>query len=290
MTTSANFHFKVGALECITINDGIDTAPAESVVKDMDPEQWRQALRAGGFSPTQTTIPFNCLAILTGKQRILVDAGWGRGVQRRDGVLLDQLLAEGITPGDINTIIITHGDVDHIGGILNQANELVFPNAGYILLKESWAFWSNEALLARWPEPLTFFGRKTLQLIRDQVTVVEAAVEFMPGFRLISAPGHRPGHTAIAINSSGERLIHLADTVGHPLLMEHPAWHWYADFNPGQAEKDKQHILSQAAALDALVFGPHLPFPGVGRIIPQGEGWRWMPFSVIGHQIPGNSR
>ena len=44
-----------------------------------------------------------------------------------------------------------------------------------------------------------------------------------PGFQLTSAPRHQPGHTALAITSSGEHLLNLADTVGHPILMQHPA-------------------------------------------------------------------
>jgi hypothetical protein len=59
--------------------------------------------------------------------------------------------------------------------------------------------------------------------------------------------------------------------------MEHPEWHWYADFAFEQAEKDKFHVLNQAVAQHALVFGSHLPFPGVGRVAPLGAEWRWQP-------------
>jgi len=41
-----------------------------------------------------------------------------------------------------------------------------------------------------------------------------------------------------------------------------------------QVEKDKFHVLNQAVAQHAQVFGPHLPFPRVGRVTPLGVEWR----------------
>jgi glyoxylase-like metal-dependent hydrolase (beta-lactamase superfamily II) len=184
---------------------------------------------------------------------------------------------EGISPEGIDDVILTHADVDHIGGILRADGGLTFPNAGYILARSAWTFWSNQAIVARWPEFLTFFGRVTLPLIRERIQVVDEGSEFLPGFRFVPAPGHRPGHTPLTVESRGEHFLHLADTVGHPLFMQHPEWHWYADFQPPQAEQDKQRILAQAVEERALVFGSHLPFPGVGRVIQQGETWRWQP-------------
>lgn len=124
-----------------------------------------------------------------------------------NGALLEHLQAEGISPTAIDTIIITHGDIDHIGGIATPENQLVFQNASYILLKEARDFWSNAAVVARWPEFLTVFGRKTLPLIQQWVKVTQAGVEFWPGFQLILAPGHRLGHNVLSITSSGEHFL-----------------------------------------------------------------------------------
>jgi len=277
MTSHQNYHFKVGGIDCIAICDGTEVVPIESVFKDAPTELVKKALVEGGYPVNESTVYFNCLFMQARQQRLLVDAGWGKGVGRQGGELPDRLHDEGISPADIDTIILTHGDIDHIGGILTGDNQLAFPNAGYIMLKEAWDFWTNQARFARMPEFLTYFGRKVLPVMGERVKVVEAGVEFLPGFQLIPASGHRPGHAALAVTSSGESFIHLADTVGHPLLMEHPEWHWYADFSFEQAEKDKFHVLNQAVAQHALVFGPHLSFPGVGRVAPLGTAWCWQP-------------
>jgi glyoxylase-like metal-dependent hydrolase (beta-lactamase superfamily II) len=275
-----NFHFRVGAYECTALCDGMEVVPAESVVRDVPLEQWRQALLDHGYSTAESTVFFNNLCIQDGRQRILVDAGWGQGTQRRNGDLLSHLQEEGVSPLDIDTIILTHGDVDHIGGLTTPDNRLIFPNARYILLKEAWDFWSNEPLVAKWPPFLTVFGRTVFPLIRDQVQVVEAGEEFYPGIQLFPVPGHRPGHTFVELRSSDQVLLHLSDIVGHPLFMEYPGWHWYADARDEQAEKDKTQALNRAIAEKAVVFGSHLPFPGVGRVVPLPSGWRWQPMGL----------
>jgi glyoxylase-like metal-dependent hydrolase (beta-lactamase superfamily II) len=302
MRTTENYHFEVGTLKCMAINDCIGTLPGQCTVKDVPADRLNQAFLERRMSLTETVIDYNCLYIQTDRLRILVDAGLGRGGPLQDkgaldrldaegklpmprsalptmeGDLLDRLQAEGLTPADIDRVIITHFDGDHVGG-LTSGGQVVFPKADYILLKDAWDFWSDAALVSKWPAMFTAFGRRTLPLIQDRLTIVEAGVEFLPGFQLIPAPGHRPGHTAVAITSSGEHLIHLADTVGHPILMEYPAWHGFADSNHDQAAKDRVHLLSRAVAQQALIFGSHLPFPAVGHVIPQGEGWRWQPLT-----------
>jgi hypothetical protein len=59
--------------------------------------------------------------------------------------------------------------------------------------------------------------------------------------------------------------------------MEHPGWHWYPDFQPDQAEKDKRNLLGQAVSQEALVYGSCLSFPAIGRVAPEGEAWIWHP-------------
>jgi len=72
----------------------------------------------------------------------------------------------------------------------------------------------------------------------------------------------------------------LADAVGHPILMEHPEWRWKFDTSPEQAKADRQRLLDRAADQQALVFGAHLPFPDLGHVVRQGEGWRWQPIAA----------
>jgi glyoxylase-like metal-dependent hydrolase (beta-lactamase superfamily II) len=296
MPATDNYHFKLGTFNCIALNDCIGSMPGQRIVKDAPADRVSVVLAEHGLSLTESVFHYNCLYVQTHHQRILIDAGLGRqdravldrleaegklpmprsAIPQLEGALLERLVDEGLTPADIDRVIITHCDGDHIGG-LTSGNELIFPNADYIFLKDAWDFWSDAARVAQWPAFLMAAGRRTLPLIQDRLKIVEAGVEFLPGFRLISVPGHRPGHTAVALTSAGQHFIHVADTIGHPILMEYPHWHGFADLAHEQAAQDRVRLLSMAVEQQALVFGSHLPFPAVGHVIPQGEGWRWQP-------------
>ncbi len=277
MSAADSYRFRVGDLECIAISDGTSVVPVEGMVKDVPPEEWRQALAERGYPTVETPHYYNCLYLDVDGSHVLVDAGWGRGVQRRDGMLVEHLLGEGIAPSDVDVMVISHFDPDHVSGIATASGELTFPNADYVLLEEAWDFWGDESRVAALPEPRAAIGRRALALIQGRLEVVAAGVEFLPGLVLIPAPGHRPGHTVLAATSRGEHLLHLADAVGHPLLMERPAWWWSFDGDRARAEADRRRLLGQAAEQHALVFGSHLPFPGLGHVTREGDGWRWEP-------------
>ena len=53
--------------------------------------------------------------INTGEHRVLVDTG-ADGLGPNTGRLLQNLKSEGIEPDDIDTVILTHGHPEHIGG------------------------------------------------------------------------------------------------------------------------------------------------------------------------------
>ncbi len=274
-----NFHFKVGRFECVALNDGVEPTPTATLAKNVPPAQVAQALVEQGFPPEEYVCAFNCLLIRTGEHQLLVDTGWGDGTERLRGNLSTHLEAEGILPADIDRIALTHMDGDHVAGILDTAGELVFPNARYFIGRGAWNFWSDETRFGQMPAWATTFGRVTLPRIRDQVEVVEAEAECLEGIRLIPAPGHRPGHGTLEICSDGVKLWHLADVLAHPIFLTHPDWCWAFDSFPERAQSDRKKFIERAASEQALVFAAHLPFPGVGRLLSEGQYYRWQPVS-----------
>jgi hypothetical protein len=92
------YHFKIGTFQCIAVNDATESNPITDLATNVPEEQLAQALAERGFSSTELIVAFNCLFIHAGEHRVLVDTGCGRGMDRIDGKLVQNLQAEGIMP------------------------------------------------------------------------------------------------------------------------------------------------------------------------------------------------
>jgi glyoxylase-like metal-dependent hydrolase (beta-lactamase superfamily II) len=218
------------------------------------------------------------------KHRVLVDTGAG-ALSPTTGKLLHNLKAEGITPEDIDTVILTHAHPDHIGGNTDSEGKLVFRNAHYFMWKGEWDFWtSGEAerkLDEHTREVLLGFARKNLPPIQDRLDLLDCETQIVPGIQAIATPGHTPGHMTPLITSGGEQLLCISDVVLHPIHLGQPEWCAAVDFAPPQLVATRRRLLNRAADEKTLVHAFHFPFPGLGHIVREGEVWQWQPIGAM---------
>jgi len=287
------YRFNLGVFECIAVSDGRLTyapprfpPPATRLFANAPTELLEQVLREHNLQLerwAEWVSPYICLVIRTGDHLVLVDTG-ANGLGPDTGRLLQNLRAEAIEPEGIDTVILTHGHPDHIGGNTDSEGKLTFGNAQYAMWKREWDFWTSEEaeqqLEEHVREVLLEYARKNLPPIQGQVRLVEQETEILPGIRAIATPGHTPGHMALAVSSEGEELLCVSDAVLHPVHLERPGWHAAVDFDPGQAEATRRRVLTKAATDKALVLAFHFPFPGLGYVVPEGEAWRWRPIEA----------
>jgi glyoxylase-like metal-dependent hydrolase (beta-lactamase superfamily II) len=289
------YRFKVGTFKCMAVSDGTHTytpptfpPPATFLFANAPKERLEQVLREHSLQPEQWIewiSPYICVVVETGKHRVLVDTGAG-ALDPNTGRLLHNLKAEGIAPGDIDTVILTHGHPDHIGGNTVSEGGPAFPNARFVMWKDEWDFWTSEEAEVRLDEHarelLLMFARKNLPPIQGSLDLIDREGEILPGIQAIAAPGHTPGHMALAISSGGEQLLCISDAVLHPIHVEQPEWCAAVDFAPDQVVATRRRLLNRAAAEKALVLAFHFPFPGLGYVIQKGEGWQWQSIDTEG--------
>ena len=126
-------------------------------------------------------------------------------------------------------------------------------------------------------EILVKVAKNALHPIRDQHELIKREVEIKPGIRAVSAPGHTPGHMAVELVSDNAQLLHISDTVLHPIHLERPDWYSSVAFDPEKVMASRLRLFNKVVSEEAQLLASHFPFPGLGFIIQKGEGWKWQP-------------
>lgn len=282
--TDGVYMFNVGDFKCVSISDGsqlIDAQMLPTFFVGSTVDELARTLRRHGLSPDYLDLQSNCLLIDTGGERILVDSGGGSVYHSVLGKVVPGLAAAGYQPGDIDTIVLTHGHLDHVCGGLDKDGAFVFPNARQIMARGEWEYWTEETDAAAMGAALVAdvqFTQDCLRALRSQMQLIEPGDDIAPGIRSISTPGHTRDHMSLAVTSGADRLICVADTMDLPIHIERTTWHPAWDQAPEQAMTSRRMLLRRAVEEDALIHAFHFPFPGLGYVREDGDGWRFEPY------------
>lgn len=210
---------KLGELEFHIISDGHCLLDGGAMFGVIPKPMWEKKMPADARN--RITLAMNCLLVLAGGKRILVETGAGgkssaklRDIYGLTGpFLVDGLREYGLQAQDIDVVVNTHLHFDHCGGNTRMDNGKVvatFPNARYVVQRGEFEHAHKPTERDRasyFPEnymPLYEAGK--LSLLGDDRVIA-------PGVELIRVPGHTANMQCVKLTGGGKTAFFFADLV-----------------------------------------------------------------------------
>ena len=157
------------------------------------------------------------VALIEGPEKILVDTSflsvertWE--IRRRKIVrapaqeLIPALTAAGARPEEISIVIHTHLHYDHAG------NNRLFPRARFFVQREELRY----ALAPTSFDASAYFAPHlgiTPDYLGTRFDLLDGDAEIAPGVRVITTPGHTPGHQSVLVETAAGRYCIAGDAV-----------------------------------------------------------------------------
>lgn len=281
------YQFKIGEFDAWSISDGhmLFRSEIDLMWPPEDHPRMKEWLVAHGERTDGIPLYINILVVRIGREVAIFDAGFGETRNEAIGWLQDGLKLAGIAPEEVTAGFLSHAHADHLAGFV-AAGKPAFPNAAFHYLQDEYDFWH-----AAEPDfSKTKRNRAELpgmiKSVRSQFEILKPVAQpLKPGASLFNgaitveaAPGHTAGHSIFRIRSGDESLLHIMDLAHHQgFMFFNPEWFIAFDHDPMLGIETRKKVFAQAAAERTRCYGFHVPWPGLGRILPLGAGYLWHP-------------
>jgi glyoxylase-like metal-dependent hydrolase (beta-lactamase superfamily II) len=251
------FTVKLGNIEVTTMVENRGNGRS-SVLVNPDPDNMQKYLPGGSYQSETNTF-----LVKTPNNIILIDTGFGT-------TLFDNLKALGVSPNQIDTVLITHSHGDHVNG-LSKDGKALFPNAKIMLAVQEKAFWTNASTI------LAPYGNNVQTFQPGELgTTIQ---DLLPGIKAIAAFGHTPGHTMFMVSSEGKQLLIWGDLVHvEDIQIPVPGQSVTYDSDPSAAAEIRKKVFAYISENNIPIAGMHLQFPAIAKIANDGDGaYRLVP-------------
>jgi len=289
--THAEPIYRIGEVTVTRIAETmIEMAPPERLFPD-----WRPELLAGEerrFAPSapaslRERIPTSVHSWLvkTPGATILVDTGIGNGKTRPqryfdhlDTPYLERLALAGVTPEQVDHVLITHIHTDHVGWNTRSIGGRwvpTFPNATYVFPRRGHDYFSSAEGRAR-PNYGMYDDSIVPVIASGQARMVAPeGGEVLPGITYLPTPGHSVDHMSIGLTSQGEEALFAGDIMHSPIQVHAPELCSVFCADHVAARQSRERVLNYCAEHKALYFSSHFAETSAGRITRARGSYLW---------------
>ena len=275
--------FRIGSLECKVLSDGYVAVPV-ALLAAVPIDELKSFLAPHGQDGDIYRNPISCLAVtLADGTLVIVDSGIGKVAGHQGapvptaGRFAESVRQAGIDPASVRVVLVSHLHPDHFGGLFDDTDAPLFPNASYHVCREEAVFWEDPATELTgtlMPPPMRAHtiaaARRFLTLAGDRLKLFDAGGSPVAGVSTLPLPGHTPGQVGFLFDGGDELLLYTADCAGHPLVsLQKPDWRFAFDENAPVAVESRKRLTRQLIETGWYSFTPHFPWPAFGHVDEQ---------------------
>jgi glyoxylase-like metal-dependent hydrolase (beta-lactamase superfamily II) len=282
------YRYKVGDIMVTVVSDGKNVFPlTDAFIPNAKRDDINAALDKAFMPRDMVTTWFAPLVIQSGGKLIVIDTGTGPvakvNSKGANGLFLENMTAAGFDPKKVDMVVISHFHIDHVNGLLTADGKPAFPNAEVLVPATEWKFWTDDGEMSRAKGErmvgLFKSNRNVFETgLKKKVTPYEWNREIAPGLTSVETIGHTPGHTSYVLSSGAAKVFIQSDVTNNPnLFAANPSWHAAFDQDGDVAEKTRRRVYDMVVAERLQVQGFHYPFPGLGNVVKDGDGYRVVP-------------
>lgn len=276
----------LGTTDISVVSDGTFMMDGGCLFGQVPKAEWEPEIKPD--RKNHIRLGLNCLLVQTAEMNILVDAGVGskrqdkmkEQIRLRGNKLTGNLKSKGVTPKDIDVVVLSNLHFDHCGGCTKMDRSGIplptFPKAKYLMQKSSWDDANNPN--ERYKD--AFYDADFLPLAeRDMVEFVEDGYEVIPGLTLKVTDGPSKGHQIVLVERGGEKIVYVGDLIPtrhHLPLSRIPAMHEY----PNRTLAMKRQIIDMAIEGGWVVVFGHGNEENAGYITQKNGRMQLVPVEV----------
>ena len=281
-----HYTYKIGDIEVTSIYDGVwQNGNFDGIAAGVSGDDVKAALKSAGETTDYVPIEFAFTVVKTGGKTILLDAGTGNQLAPTAGLAAKGgMAAAGITPADVDMVLISHLHPDHIFGLMEKdTNAQVFPNAEIMVSETEYNFWTDPAIIPKLPERRQGLAKRIQATfpVWKNVSRFSGEKDLAPGVRAVESFGHSPGHVNFHLSSGNEQVMLIGDAIIVPaLFLANLDWQLAFDADKDQATATRKAIVAQAIADNMTIGGYHFGFPNAGKIEKDGASHVFVPATV----------